>query len=283
MKVLEPEEEVEQVMRKHQQLVLASDSDSSAAVLQLGAPQRTAATMSGHMLRHEVYPPSCILPDISQVISQTMPPLQTCSSKASCGSIGAGHAGAHAWQVCSGTTAIGSDGRMQSTATRRDHHVRTDGHVHLSSACAVSSSDAAMPSSNLLKAGHYMPCSSAHAPGSFQNARTSGRNQSPDGSRETNSCAAQKSAAQCSGGGMSSLQSRSEEGHGTHSAFEKDSLIRKRGNNRSRTHAQLPCQSSTREAAQMVDMPSTDDASPRPRKLLATVQLATDASAMDCM
>ena len=51
MKLLEPEEEVDQVVRKQctYPLVLTSDSDTSAAALQLAAPQRAA---SGPFLRH---------------------------------------------------------------------------------------------------------------------------------------------------------------------------------------------------------------------------------------
>jgi len=269
------------VTRKHnrQQLVFASDSDSSAAVLQLAVPQRPASTVPatpGTLLRHEVYPPSCILPDISQVISQPAAAVQTCSSKASCGSAGAPHAAAG--HVSSAMTAVGSDSRVQSMAMGRDIQVR------LSAPCTVSSSDAGM-SFNVNKAALFTPFTPACSPGACQTSGPSGVEESPDGSRETNALSygsKAQVAAQCSGGAISSLQSQPEGGLGMQSAFVPSALHANRGTLRSRVQSQLPCQSSTLDAVQSAGLQESGDVSGRPRKLLASVRPATDADAMDC-
>ena len=194
VKVLEPEEEVDQVVRKHsqQQMVVTSDSDSSAAVLQLAVGPRRRAPVPGAPLRQEVYPPSCILPDISQVISPRTAAVQTCSSKASCGSAavaqGAG-AATSAWPVAGA-------GSSRTVAVSG----------------AVSSSDVGAPSCSVPKASDFLPCCSAFVPGRCEQ-EAAVRNGGTGDSRETNVTTMVQFATagtNASGGGMSSQQSQSE-------------------------------------------------------------------------
>lgn len=272
-------------MRKHNrhQLLVASDSDSSAAVLQLAVPQRPASTIPatpGTLLRHEVYPPSCILPDISQVISQPTAAVQTCSSKASCGSVGARHAEVHpAAHVSSAMTVAGCDSRVQTMGRGREAKLLSP------TPCTVSSSDAGVPSNNGTKAGHCTPFTTACSPGECQPCGPSGGEQSPDVSRETNTLSFAPNAVvgvQCSGGAISSLQSQSEGGPGMQSAFVPSAMHANRGTVRSRLQSQMPCQSSTLEAVQSARFQESGDVAVPPRKVLASVRPPTDAGAMDC-
>lgn len=230
----------------------ASDSDCSAAVLQMAVVSRQVAPASSALLRQEVYPPSCILPDISQVIAQPSSAVRTCSSKASCGS-----AAVH--RPPAGGIAIGSCGRAVGR-------------------------DVAVPSCDALKAPNFPACSSAGGASHGVPPDGPAPGNCAVNSYETNSCTDRCAVgdAHVSGGGMSSQQSQSERVHGTQSALTVSAANDCRGTVRSRS--QLPCQSSSHVAVQdAVAGQPAGETSPRPRKVRVLGQSELYTRKMDCV
>eukprot|EP00892_Ulva_mutabilis_P006803 jgi/Ulvmu1/4495/UM002_0221.1 len=263
VKVLEPDQEVDQAVRKlsRPQLVSTSDSNSSAAVLQMAVMPRTAAPASGVLLRQEVYPPTCILPDISQVISQPSSAVRTCSSKASCGS-------AAAWQLSADAIVAAAAAAVGSSR-------------HPCASGAVSLSDAGAPSCNVQKATDFPTCGSTRMGGPSGSPAVCG-NCAGD-LWETNSCTGRAAPGEVHvSGGMSSQQSQSERALGVHSVFVAPvSQNEQCGTGRPR--GQLPCQSIARALVQdPVVAPPVGESSPRPRKVRVLAQARGYNHTMDC-